>query len=393
MNSPPVQSSLTPHQRLHCLLQLAFRPFFLLSAGYAIWLLCRWTLTLSGVWPWQSDIALFPWHAHEFQFGFAMPIVLGFLLTAAQTWTGVASIKGYQLLGLVCLWLSARIGMNLDQYGLYVSSIADSAVLVISMIVLLRMVLISKNYRNLVFVPILGVFLTLHLTQLYFLDQSALLLAKKVAYATSWWFVLLISLIGSRVIPFFISKAVDATLTRESKYFTLVCQLLILTLFLQLLFDLPLPINLLYGLCLACHLYRLYLWHHAKIWANPLLWSLWLSYAFLPLAFASLLLVDSYANAMHLINIGFIGSMIMAFTSRVSLGHTGRKMQVNLSMSIAFACVMVSALSRGIFITLIPQYSAQLLILAAVCWLFALCCFLIRYAPILLAPRPDGKPG
>jgi uncharacterized protein involved in response to NO len=393
MNNPQAQSSFTPYQRLHCLLQLAFRPFFLLSACYAIWLLFRWSLTLSGIWPWQSDIALFPWHAHEFQFGFAMAIVLGFLLTAAQTWTGVDSIKGYNLLGLICLWLIARIGMNLNQYGLYVSSIADSAVLIISIIVLLRMVLISKNYRNLIFIPVLSVFLVLHMAQLYFLDKGELLLTQKVGYATSWWFVLLISLISSRVIPFFISKAVGETLSRESKYFTLICQLLILTLFLQLLFDLSLPVNVLYGLCLACHLYRLYLWHHAKIWANPLLWSLWLSYAFLPIAFASLLLTDSDANAMHLINIGFIGSMIMAFTARVSLGHTGRKMQVGPSMSFAFACVMISALSRGIIITLIPQYSAQLLVLAAVCWLFALCCFLIQYTPILLAPRPDGKPG
>ncbi|EPJ55979.1 MAG: hypothetical protein OFPI_01300 [Osedax symbiont Rs2] len=375
------------------ILQLAFRPFFLLSASYAIWLLTRWSLTLMGVWPWHSDIALFSWHAHEFQFGFAIAVVLGFLLTASQTWTGQPGIKGRGLLAVVALWLIARIGMNLNSYGLWFSLFGDSSLLLISAGVLLRMVLKSKNYKNLIFVPLLGIFLALHLAQIYamFIDNTAL--SKQLGYATSWWFVLLISLISSRVIPFFISRATAANIGSEPLAFTLTTQLLILAIFLQTLLNYSAGYEILLGLSLCAHLYRLYKWHHRQIWANPMLWSLWLSYAFLPLALITLLADSGYANAMHLINVGFIASMIMAFTSRVSLGHTGREIVTSRLVLLAFICVISAALSRGLLMIWLPPYSQLLMSVAAILWLVALVSFVVNYLPILTQPRLDGRPG
>ena len=375
------------------ILQLAFRPFFLLSASYAIWLLIRWSLTLMGIWPWLSDIPLFPWHAHEFQFGFAIAVVLGFLLTAAQTWTGQSGIKGRPLLAIVSLWLIARIGMNLNSYGLWFSLIADTALLLISAAVLLQMVLKSKNYRNLVFVPLLGIFLALHLAQLYAMFAEDAQLSKQLSYATSWWFVLLISLISSRVIPFFITRATGGQISSEPLVFTLVTQLLILAIFMQTLLNYSIGIEILLGFSIFAHLYRLYSWHHRKIWANPMLWSLWLSYAFLPLALITLLTGNGYSNAMHLINVGFIGSMIMAFTSRVSLGHTGREIVTSRLILLAFICVICAALSRGMLIIWFAEHSQLLMSVAALFWLVALFSFVANYLPILSRPRLDGRPG
>ena len=51
------------------------------------------------------------WHIHEMLFGFVAAIIVGFLLTAVQTWTGIASIKGSHLMALVTLWLFARVIM------------------------------------------------------------------------------------------------------------------------------------------------------------------------------------------------------------------------------------------------------------------------------------------
>ena len=72
---------------------LAFRPFFLgggllafLSVGY-------WLLILTGHASWHLSIPATLWHAHEMLFGFAATVAVGFILTAAQTWTGKASIK------------------------------------------------------------------------------------------------------------------------------------------------------------------------------------------------------------------------------------------------------------------------------------------------------------
>jgi uncharacterized protein involved in response to NO len=391
----PLQSSpFNTKEKFEIIFALAFRPFFLLSAVYGVWLLLRWTLTLSGVLSWQSDIPLFAWHAHEFQYGFAISVVYGFLLTAAQTWTGQKSIKNMQLATLVVLWLAARIAMNMNDYGLWISLVLDSVVLITTIVVLLKMILPSKNYRNLIFIPLLVVFLALHIGQMYSLLTGDLLQSQQIGYATSWWFVVLISLLGSRVIPFFISKAVGSDIRREPAYMTLITQLLIVVVFAFTLLGIDFALQWLIAISLIAHCYRLFIWHHKGIWKNSMLWSLWLSYAFLPLALTVLLIDKSYySNALHLINLGFIGFMIIAFTSRVCLGHTGRKLKSTPIVTLSFVLIVIAALSRGIFLILLPQLSTVLMALTGCAWLLALVFFLLRYTSILLSARPDGTAG
>ncbi|WP_259368440.1 NnrS family protein [Colwellia sp. BRX10-4] len=49
------------------------------------------------------------WHIHEMIFGFGSAIIVGFLLTAVQNWTGIASVKGKPLAALFFLWLLGRV--------------------------------------------------------------------------------------------------------------------------------------------------------------------------------------------------------------------------------------------------------------------------------------------
>ncbi|EWG98639.1 NnrS family protein [Halomonas sp. BC04] len=89
--------------------RLAFRPFFLLAALFSVLSLIVWFAF------WHGDILLRPhgglmwWHQHEMIFGFGAAVVVGFLLTAVQNWTGQRSVSGAPLLGLVVLWLAARV--------------------------------------------------------------------------------------------------------------------------------------------------------------------------------------------------------------------------------------------------------------------------------------------
>lgn len=74
-----------PHNTF-ALFELGFRPFFLLGSVLAFLIIIPWVLTLHGV---LSASILAPnystwWHAHEMIFGFALAIIMGFLLTAAQ---------------------------------------------------------------------------------------------------------------------------------------------------------------------------------------------------------------------------------------------------------------------------------------------------------------------
>ena len=90
---------------------LAFRPLFLLASLFGIIALLYW----GGVWNgWVNQSHALPatlWHGHEMMFGFVGAVLVGFLLTAVQTWTGLRSIHGLQCALLVGCWLVGRIAM------------------------------------------------------------------------------------------------------------------------------------------------------------------------------------------------------------------------------------------------------------------------------------------
>jgi uncharacterized protein involved in response to NO len=76
------------------LLRLGFRPFYLGAALFAVLAMPLWiALYLGQV---TSTLAVPPllWHAHEMLFGFAIAVIVGFLLTAGKAWTGLATPRG-----------------------------------------------------------------------------------------------------------------------------------------------------------------------------------------------------------------------------------------------------------------------------------------------------------
>ncbi|MGB1238324.1 MAG: NnrS family protein [Pseudomonadales bacterium] len=378
MNSPKAQP--------HPLLSFAFRPFFLLSACYGIWLLLRWTLTLSGNWTWTQPVSMFAWHAYEFQFGYALAVVFGFVLTAAKTWTGQETLSGWKLLCLIALWCLARLAMNLQALPVFVATLCDALAIIICGAWLAKMLMASKNYRNMIFLPILAVFLALQLTQHTAIAELAFAQSQALGFATSWWFAFLISLIGSRVIPFFTSRALNIEIPAQKLWVTVLAQLSLITLFVQALFAQFEPHPVVIGIALCLHSWRLWSWHHRGIWRNPLLWSLWLSYAFLPLALLCLALQMSYSSALHLINLGLIASMIVALSSRVALGHTGRALRTTAAMKLSFGAVIGAAISRGLIAPLAGQYAAEVLALSAALWALALVCYVFTFTSVLCSP-------
>jgi len=99
----------TPQPKI-ALFNLGFRPFFLGAGIFAIISMSLWM----GVYVFQlplpiTGISSFQWHAHEMIYGFAMAVIAGFLLTAVKNWTGVQTLYGFGLFGLVALWMLPRI--------------------------------------------------------------------------------------------------------------------------------------------------------------------------------------------------------------------------------------------------------------------------------------------
>jgi uncharacterized protein involved in response to NO len=128
------------------------------------------------------------------------------------------------------------------------------------------------------------------------------------------------------------------------------------------------------------------------------LWSLHLAYLFIPLGLLALGalaagLPISLSLASHLLSAGCMGTMILGMIARVSLGHSGRALQVGRRIQCAFALVIMAALIRVLIPLLWPAYTLHGWNLSGLAWSLAYGLFVWVYAPILTSPRADGRPG
>jgi uncharacterized protein involved in response to NO len=137
-----------------------------------------------------------------------------------------------------------------------------------------------------------------------------------------------------------------------------------------------------------------------RIWITlrtPLLWSLHLSYWCIPLGLflfglSQLNAQPSHSQVIHTLTVGAMGMMILAMISRVSLGHTARRLEVGRVMVVAFSAAFAAFFVRVFGVYWIADYT-NLIIAAAVLWALAYSCFLLIYVPVLTRPRLDGGPG
>jgi uncharacterized protein involved in response to NO len=114
--------------------------------------------------------------------------------------------------------------------------------------------------------------------------------------------------------------------------------------------------------------------------------------AFIVSGFAATALQAPPSVAIHMIAIGGISLMILAMISRVSLGHSGRAMELPGSFALAYWLLGAATFCR-ILANLIPEFYTPLLWLAGLGWASGFGLFIYYYLPILLSARPDGRPG
>jgi len=144
-------------------------------------------------------------------------------------------------------------------------------------------------------------------------------------------------------------------------------------------------------------------WHSADAYRVRLLAMLHISFPWAGLAF-TLYGIDSLARLLdtgwdlghapqHALGIGFFASMLFAMASRVSLGHSGRRLEADRLTWAVFWLVQLAAVLR-ILPELPPGYFPRhLSALSALTWLTASVAWAYRYAPFYWRARIDGKPG
>ena len=90
---------------------------------------------------------------------------------------------------------------------------------------------------------------------------------------------------------------------------------------------------------------------------------------------------------------GGIGVLTLGMMARVSLGHSGRLLESAPLMTWAFVAINLAALIRVAVPIVVPQAYAPGMTLSGLAWMAAFGLFTVIYAPFLLRPRADGKPG
>jgi uncharacterized protein involved in response to NO len=384
-------------------LRLAFRPLFLGGTLFSIIIIAWWSYFWLNPFNWQPYGGPIWWHGHEMLFGFGASIVVGFLLTAVQTWTGVIGLRGRPLLVLALAWLLGRLLLAFGaRLPLWLVMAGDLLFLIFAAIAMAYPVFRAKQRQNMIFVPILAILALLNGISHWGVVTNQPEVAQLSLHGAIMMFVLIIAILGGRVIPFFTANGAGVEKKPPIKWLEIVSIVSIMLLVAVAFFGFnKVPSNLLLafsGIAAIANGWRFLRWngqHCAKI---PLLWSLHLSYAFIPLGLIVLALfaaghTSSLSAAMHCFTAGAMGGMILAMISRVTLGHTGRPLQPPKLMSLGYIAIIVGAILRVVFPGWFPDGSSWAIGLAGGLWVLGYGIYVFYYGPMLVSTRADGRPG
>jgi uncharacterized protein involved in response to NO len=382
------------------LLRLGFRPFYLGAALFALLAIPLWVTIFLGQLELTMALPPLLWHAHEMLFGFAIAVILGFLLTAVKAWTGLATPRGAFLGALALLWLAARVAAVTGPYAVY--AVLDLLLLPLVAVVLTGVLLRARNRRNL---PLAGMLMLLalangafHLSVIGVIDIAPM----RALYAALALIVMIECGITGRVIPAFTMSATPGLkLTVRPSVERATLALTALALLLWVLAPASAGWNMaggwVFSLAAVAHVLRLVQWRPWVTRHRPILWILHLSYAWIPLGLALLAMAQfgllGTSSGVHALAIGATAGLIIGMLTRTARGHTGRPLQASRPEAAAYALVMVAAAVRVLLPLAVPQWLPLALVTSAVAWSLAFAIYLFIYTPWLLQTRLDGKDG
>lgn len=386
------------------LLSYGFRPFFLGAALWAVLAMGLWMAMLAGAITLPTAFDPVSWHAHAFLYGYLGAVVAGFMLTAVPNWTGRLPIVGWRLGILALIWLSGRVAVAFSA-GLSPGLVAaiDLAFPVIFALAIGREIVAGRNWRNLVVLGMLAVFILGNAVFHWEAAQGGYAaggIGVRIGLGAA---LMMIAVIGGRIIPSFtrnwLAKRKPGRLpVPPMQRFD---KLALAALLLALLLWIAAPLSAFAGAALiaagALHLARLARWAGDRTFAEPLVTVLHAGYAFLPIGAlllgAAILWEDALGRtaAQHLWTGGAIGMMTLAVMTRATLGHTGRALRASGATVAIYAALAISVLAR-VATALWPQEAMLLYAVSAILWLLAFAGYAAVYGPSLLR-RPPAKAG
>lgn len=382
----------------------AFRPFFLGGAIHAALVVPWWTLVWLGLVAAPAWLAPMLWHGHEMVFGFAAAAIAGFLLTASPVWSGGPVLNGRPLAILFGVWVLGRLAFAAaGSLPAWTVALADLVFLPGVAAAVVRTLWGSGQIRN---YGIVAVVLALAAANAV-VHVEALGLAPGVARPALRFAVdaviVLILVVGGRITPAFTQNAfrmrgIDRSVRIRPVLNRATIGLAVATALAGLVLGRT-PVTgavaVAAGIASAA---RLSGWQGWSTRRDPLLWSLHLALAWVSLGLVLVGLGDLGAPipstaGMHALTAGAIGGAIMAVTTRVALGHTGRPLVLPSGVVGCYVLVHAAAVARVTAPFLAAEAQRALLLASGLAWACAFGLFVLRYASILASPRVDGLPG
>jgi uncharacterized protein involved in response to NO len=380
-------------------LSYAFRPFFLFNGLFAIAIVVLWIAVLTGHGPATLPANTLLWHGHEMLVGFGMATIAGFILTAVATWTGRPPVNGTALALLVLCWLAGRVAMAVaGVVPAWFVATTDMVFPILLCVLAAREIVGAGNRRN---YPILGITAILAVLNLvYHLGAMGTVPgADRLAiYLLIHMILLLITVIAGRVIPNFTANWLRARgVSRLPENNVLIDRLTILTTLVLGIAASTVPTSPLVGIlgfvAAILHGVRLSQWRGLATAEEPLLLVLHLAYLWLPIGYALTGCavfgwLFAPTTALHVLTMGAIGGMILAMTTRVPLGHTGRPLTASRLTVAAYLALAAAVLIRVLGPLFGPDYLATIE-WSATGWVIAFAIFVWVYWPVRTRPRVD----
>jgi uncharacterized protein involved in response to NO len=329
-------------------------------------------------------------------FGFALAVIVGFLFTAGRNWTGRPTPTGAALAALALLWLAARV-LVLTPFG-WAAAAANVAFPLAAAAALAIPFIGAGNRRNYFFIGLL-VLLSAAAGWVHLALLGVLPWPGRVGLQVALDVVLfIVAVMAGRVVPMFTNNGVrGATATRHP----LLERFALGSLLLLLAADAAQAGGVLLATIAAAaavaHAGRWLLWQPWKTLRVPLVWVLHAAYLWIPvhLVLRALGAVGWVAGAAgtHALTAGAIGGMIIGMMTRTARGHTARPLRADRFDIACYLLVLLGALLRVAVPLLAPAHTVGSVLLSSALWSGGFAVYALRYGPMLLQPRLDGKPG
>ncbi|MDH5415595.1 MAG: NnrS family protein, partial [Flavobacteriaceae bacterium] len=341
-------------------LSIGFRPFFLLTAIIGAIYPLLWILMMNGSLSLSLNTSNLFWHAHEMTFGFTGAVLAGFLFTASSNWTRSKPYQGKFLVFLICCWLIARLSFFLNLSG--VINIILLNLFFPSFTLMLFLKLRKHPKQRNVFIPLLLILTCasiLHSFGYHFSHYNIEVMGKDIATSL---IRLLLMLMAGRLIPFFTRAKIEGLNVDVPQWLNAISLVPLLLLIIPLpdFFSDNITLVLLLW-ALVTNALRFILWKPLRTVRIPILFILHIGTLLILLSIGQEIIgifnphMHFSQATLHMLLLGGLGTIVLAFITRVSLGHTGRVIKANKWMILAFLSIVISSIFRAIIPIIFPK--------------------------------------